>query len=345
MTVTSRLETKPRESPEREVYSNPQARKILQFMLRSPRTPVGPDIAVTDDIRYPELKPVVELNEADTLDLLSRMVEAKVLLADLVDKAPACPECGSYQLSTRYVCPKCFSFNIERSFLYEHLKCGKVAGNDTFKKGDQLICPKCQTVLHNYGVEYRAVGAWYKCGNCTESFNSPSHSHFCRQKRHQFTADRARLIPIYQYRLNPDTLSITRREVLMYSDVITTLEALGLKVQAPSQLLGKSGQPQLFDIVATVDKGRWGRSKTIAIDAVKSEPGVSVDAVRNFASKVREAKLSESYLITVPKLTDEAKVLAKNLKMTFVEGASLKEATTALLALRTFKDLTPSQTG
>ncbi len=339
MTVTSRLEPKPRESPEREVYSNPQARKMLLFMLRSPRTPVSPEITVTDDIRYPELTQVVELNDADTLDLLSRMVEAKVLQADLVDKVPACPECGSHQVSTRYVCPKCFSFNIERSFLYEHLKCGKVASDDTFKKGDQLVCPKCQTVLHNYGVEYRAVGAWYKCDSCDESFNIPSHSHFCREKRHQFTADRTRLLPVYQYRLNPDALTKTRREILMYSDVITTLEDLGLTIQAPSELPGRSGQLQPFDIIATVAKGRWGGSKTIAIDAVKSEPGVSTDVVRNFSSKVKDTRPSESYLITVPRLTDEARTLANNLKVNYVEGASLKEATTALLDVRTFKEL------
>lgn len=338
MTVTSRLETKPRESPEREVYSNLQARKMLQFMLRSPRTPVGPEIAVTDDIRYPELKPVVELNEADMLDLLSRMVQAKVLLADLVDKVPACPECGSSQLSTRYLCPKCFSFNIKRSFLYEHLKCGKVASDDTFMKGGQLICPKCETVLHSFGVEYRSVGAWYKCDNCNESFNAPAHQHFCRPRRHQFAMDRVRLIPIYQYRLNPATLGTIRKETLMYNDAILVLESLGLEVMAPGVSPGKSGQAQPFDMITTV-KSRWGGSKTVAIDVITTSEGLPIEGVRDFAAKAKDAKVSESYLIAVAGLKEDARTLARNLRLSVIEAPSLKEAMTMLLSRDTFKGL------
>ena len=220
MTLTTRMVEQ--DSTSREIYLDPEARKILLYLLRSPRTPLTPETSPTDEIHYPELKPLVS-SETEAVALLDRMVEANLLVADLVDKVPACPECGSYELSTRYLCPKCFSYDVARSYLYEHLKCGKVASDDNFMKGDKLVCPKCQTVLHNFGIEYRAVGAWYKCSNCTESFNVPSHSHFCRPKHHQFTSDRTRLVAIYQYRLNPDTVSQIRREMLMYSDAVNTL--------------------------------------------------------------------------------------------------------------------------
>jgi hypothetical protein len=334
MTLTTHLDTKP-STANREIYSDPKTGKILQLLIRSPRTPLTPEILPTDELRYPQLE---ALGPDATLDVLSTMVEAKVLVADLVDKIPACPECGSPQVSTRYVCPKCFSYDIARSYLFEHLKCGKVADDQTFRKGQQLICPKCQTVLHNFGVEYRAVGAWYKCANCNESFNMPSLAHYCRPKHHQFATDRTRLVPVYQYRLNPDLLGEIRREVLMYTELVTTLEGLGLTVQAPQSLPGKSGQPQSFDVVVTKG-GRWGGSKTIAIDIITSESKADSETVRSFATKVREAKPSESYLIVVPALDDDAKSLAKNLKVTLVEAASLKETTTTLLSLGSFKDL------
>lgn len=323
-----------------DVYSDLNARKVLQFLLRSPRTAVTPEILPTDDIHYPQLKGVIELGPAPTVELLTQMSDAKVLVADLVDKAPACPECGSYQVSTRYTCPKCFSYDISRSFLYEHLKCGKVASDDTFRKGDRLICPKCQAVLHNFGVEYRAVGAWYECKNCTESFNAPGSSHFCRPRRHQFSADRARLVPVYQYRLNPEALGEIKKEVLMYNDAITMLESLGLVVQAPHELMGKSGQPQPFDIVTTVKGGRWGSgTKTVTIDVSTSPENVSIEQVRDFAAKVKDARPNESYLIAVPGLSDEARTLAKNLKLNAIEAASVKEAMTTLLGRDTFKGL------
>jgi predicted RNA-binding Zn-ribbon protein involved in translation (DUF1610 family) len=267
------------------------------------------------------------------------MVEAGALVADLADKAPACPECGSYQVSTRYVCPKCFNYDISRSFLYEHLKCGKVASDDVFRKAGQLVCPKCQAVLHSFGVEYRAVGAWYKCDNCNESFNEPVHSHFCRPKRHQFTMDRTRLIPVYQYRLNPSALASIKKETLMYNEAVMVLESLGLTVSAPGEIPGKSGEAQPFDIATTVKGGRWGGTKTVAMDVNTSSENLPVEVVRDFAAKAKEAKVSESYLIAVPGLNDDAKTLAKNLRLTVIEAPSLKEAMTALLARDTFKGL------
>jgi hypothetical protein len=335
MSLTTSVET---QAPDTAIYENLDARKILQFLLRSPRTIVTPEITPTDEVQYPQLASVVQLNPSDTLELLSQMVQAGVLVADLADKAPACPECGSHQVSTRYVCPKCYSYDVSRSFLYEHLKCGKVASDDAFRKGGQLICPKCQAVLHSFGVEYRAVGAWYKCGNCNESFNAPVHQHFCRPKRHQFATDRARLVPIYQYRLNPASLAEIRKQTLMYNDAIAVLEALGLTVVAPGEAQGKSGKAQPFDIITTV-KGRWGGGKTIAMDVITSDESLAVETVRDFAAKAKDARVSESYLIVIPGLSEDARSLAKSLKLSAIEAPSVKEAMTSLLKHDAFKGL------
>jgi hypothetical protein len=335
MSLTTSVET---QAPDTAIYQNLDARKILQFLLRSPRTIVTPEITPTDEVQYPQLASVVRLNASDTLELLSQMVQAGVLVADLADKAPACPECGSHQVSTRYVCPKCYSYDVSRSFLYEHLKCGKVASDDAFRKGGQLICPKCQAVLHSFGVEYRAVGAWYKCGNCDESFNAPVHQHFCRPKRHQFATDRARLVPIYQYRLNPASLATIRKETLMYNDAIAVLEALGLTVVAPGEVQGRSGNARPFDIITTV-KGRWGGGKTITMDVITSTDNVPIDTVREFAAKAKDARASESYLIAIPGLSDDARSLANSLKLSTIEAPSVKEAMTLLLKHDTFTSL------
>ena len=321
------------------IFSDAAARKVLQFLLMSPRTAVTPEILPTDEIDYLQLKGVVELAPAPTVDLLTRMTDAKVLVADLVDKAPACPECGSHQVSTRYTCPKCFSFDISRSYLYEHLRCGKVASDDTFRKAGQLICPKCQTVLHNFGVEYRAVGAWYECKNCKESFNAPANTHFCRPRRHQFSTDRVRLVPVYQYRLNPAALTKIKKEILMYNDAISMLESLGLTVQAPGELVGKSGDRHNFDITTTVKGGRWGGSKTVTIDFITSPEPVPIEPVRDFGTKSKDLKAVEYYLVTVPGLTEDARTLAKNLRLSVIEGPSLKDAMTTLLNRETFKGL------
>jgi len=335
MTVTSQVKQEP--SINTGVYSNPSARKIIDLMLRSPRTPITPEITVTDEIRYPQLETVEKLSVDETESLLTEMTTAGVVVADLVDQAPACPECGSTRLSTRYLCPKCFSYDIARSYLYEHLKCGKVAGDEAFRKFDQIVCPKCQTVLHSFGVEYRAVGAWYKCAKCNESFNAPTHSHFCRPGHHQFTSDRTRFVPVYQYRLNPESLSEIRRQLLTFSDAVAMLEDLGLAVFAPHSLAGKSGQVFPFDVVVEI-KGRWGSQKTFAVDIISSEGGVVSESVREFVSKVRGARPTGSYLLAIPFLTDEARSLAQGMRVAFIEASSVSEATSALID-REFKNI------
>jgi len=321
----------------KEIYADPEARKILQFLLRNITVVVSPQALPSDEVTYPQLQSILGEHAAEADNILGRMAEAGVLLETLADKVPACPECNSKQLSTRYLCSQCYSFDIDRSFLFEHLKCGKVASDDTFRKGNEYICPKCQTVLHNFGVEFRAIGAWYKCNRCNNSFNATINSHFCRPKHHQFAPDRARLIPIYEYKINTRILNEIRNQVLVYGDLISFLEDCGLTVIAPQTLPGKS-EPRTFDL-AISSKGRWGAQKIIVMDIINSDSPVGADNIREFATKVRDTRPSVSYLIAIPKLADEARDTSKNLKLTIVEAASMKDAMSSIRDLPVIKEL------
>jgi predicted RNA-binding Zn-ribbon protein involved in translation (DUF1610 family) len=333
MTVTTTLEVE-RPTGTSEIYSDPEARKILQSMLKSPRTIITPEILPTDEVRYPVLEAIVPANPEV---VLSRLTKAGVIIGDLIDKAPQCPECGSRQVSTRYLCPKCFSFDVVRSYLFEHLKCGKVANDSDFRKGEQLICPKCQIALHNFGVEFRAVGAWYRCNSCTESFNIPVHSHFCRPNRHQFNLEKVRLSPIFQYRINPERLAEIRREVSFYAESLAILESHGFSFRAPHELVGKSGESRSFDVVVTIS-GHWRGNKVIPVDIMRSESAVPADVVRGFVEKVKDVRPAEAYLVAVPGLTDEAKALAQRIKVNFIEATSVKEGTELLVSRGSFKE-------
>lgn len=322
-----------------EIYSDPQARRVLQFLLRNITVVISPQTLPTDEVTYPQLQPVLGEHAPEADVILERMAAAGVLIETLADKAPACPECNSKQISIRYLCPQCYGYDITRSFLFEHLKCGKVASDDTFRKGSEYVCPKCQTVLHNFGVEFRAIGAWYKCSRCNNSFNATVHSHFCRPKHHQFTPDRARLIPIYEYKINTKILNEIRNQVLVYGDLIAFLEDCGLTVLAPHTIPGKLEQ-RTFDL-AINSKGRWGAQKTIVMDILNSESSIGPDVVREFAAKVRDSKPSVSYLVAIPTLTDEARDVSKNLKLTVVEASTLKDAMSSIRDLSAIKEQIP----
>ena len=313
-----------------DIYTNPDARKILEFMIWNGGTILSPTILPTDEITYALVESILGPETSAKVvqvQLLKSMVDKGVLVVELVDKVPACSVCGSKQVSTRYICPQCYTYDITQTFLFEHLKCGKVGSSDEFWKDEKVICPKCQAVLHDFGVEYRSVGAWYKCNKCSNSFNVPSHSHFCRPKHHEFTSDAVQLIPLYQYRLNPDNAEQTKLKVLVYAEAITQLESLGLTVLAPHSLLGKSGQTQPFDIVLKQSKKGWrGTEKTIVIDIRIDKNPIVVEEVKKFNTKVKDVKPTESWLITVPSLDNEAGTLINNLSLSHAEGPTLLQA-------------------
>jgi len=321
--------------PPQDIYTNPHARKILEYLIWNAGTILSPTILPTDEIAYPQVETIFGKDVPTTeqqIRFLKIMTESNVLLVELVDKVPTCPTCGSHQVSTRYICPQCYTFDITKTFLFEHLKCGKVGSSDEFTKDEKIICPKCQTVLHDFGVEYRSVGAWYKCNRCNHSFNSPSHSHFCRQKHHEFTFDAVQLVPLFQYRLNPDNVEQIKLKVLVYAEAITQLENLGLTVFAPHSLLGKSGQTHSFDIVLKQRKKGWrGEERVLVIDIKIDKEPIGTETVKNFTAKVKDVRPTASWLITVPGLDAEAEVLVRNLNLLHAEGATLLEAVQLLL--------------
>ena len=322
-------------NPSQDVYANPQARRILEYLIWNGGTIISPTILPTDEIAYPLVETILGKESPSTekqVGLLKSMVDGNVLIAELVDKVPACPTCGSKQVSTRYICPQCFTFDITKTFLFEHLKCGKVGSSDEFLKDEKIICPKCQTMLRDFGIEYRSVGAWYKCNRCNHSFNSPSHSHFCRPKHHEFTSDAVQLMSLFQYRMNSENTEQMKLKVLVYAEAITQLENLGLTVLAPHSLLGKSGQHQTFDIVLKQQKKGWrGEEKTFVIDIKVEKEPTRPEVVKNFHAKVKDVKPTQGWLITVPRLNSEAETLIRNLNLPHAEGATLLEAVQVLL--------------
>ncbi len=335
MTVASQV----KEDAPTGIYANTEARKILQYLLGHTQTALEPSFLANDELSYGLVDTILGNVQLNVSDLLNEMVSAGALTSELVDTAPSCPECGSKQLSTRYTCPKCSAYDINRTYLFEHLKCGKMGNEDSFKKGGEIICPNCQTVLHNYAVEYRALGVWYECNKCGNSFNTPNHLHFCRFKHHKFSPDRVNLVPIYRYDLNKKAIEQIRKEILVYAEAITFFENLGLNVKAPHSLPGKSGEPQPFDIVLVLRKKGWrGEEKLVAVDAIVGNSAVGNDAVKSFAGKVKEAKPSDSYLIAVPGLSEEARTVAKNLRVDYFESPTLSEAMQAFQSKSIIKD-------
>ena len=138
--------------------------------------------------RYPVIDEIVG-DSASTEEFLQKLFEGGVLERKLYDKIVYCPSCSSANLSIHYTCPHCKSFDVKKSALIEHIKCGYIDTEDHFQKDDKLVCPRCNKELTNPDVDYHRAGVWCTCNQCGKSFDIPVPAHFCRECHQNFTLD------------------------------------------------------------------------------------------------------------------------------------------------------------
>lgn len=139
--------------------------------------------------------------EMATLDALE---ERGILAAEPVTTVPICPFCRTYSLRVERSCRECGSTAVHRTTMIHHYRCGNVAAEETYRKGDALVCPKCNHTLRHIGVDYERPSSVWLCEDCRVVSDSPE------LRYHSLTCDRR--IPLddvvdrqlYAYSLSAD---------------------------------------------------------------------------------------------------------------------------------------------
>jgi hypothetical protein len=92
---------------------------------------------------YPAVEKIVgDTSQAEAF--LNKLYNAGIIEKKLYDEVIFCPKCSSADISIRYCCPFCKSFNIQKNSLIEHVKCGYMDVEPNFHSGDKLICPNAK---------------------------------------------------------------------------------------------------------------------------------------------------------------------------------------------------------
>lgn len=115
----------------------------------------------------------------ELLKILNMGVENTLLTARLQDRIHTCNSCHGNYINFREVCPKCSSVNIESKDLVHHFKCAHVDVIDSFKDGDELICPKCDNKLRHIGIDYDKPSTMHECHECHHQFQEADMIAFC----------------------------------------------------------------------------------------------------------------------------------------------------------------------
>ena len=279
--------------------------------------------------RYPVIAEVVG-DPSKTDEFLQELFEGGVLERKLYDKIIYCPSCSSANVSIHYTCPHCKSFDVKKSALIEHIKCGYIDTEDHFQKEGKLACPRCNKELTNPDVDYNRAGVWCTCNKCTKSFDIPVPAHFCRNCKANFTFDEALYKDVYSYSLTPQSTKEANLGYILTMPIIEFFENLGFEVESPGFLNGSSGTRHMFDLIA-VSTGE--KKSTTAIDIVtSSDDAVSEQSVISMFAKIFDTTPDKACLVAIPKMSENGRKLASLYKIELVEGKNQNSAIEALKA-------------
>jgi len=310
-----------------EIYRDRNTQVFLSKFLSGEISELEPVYDPKLGYRYPIVEAIVgDASSAETL--LNRLYEAGILERRLYDKIIYCQKCGSANISVHYCCPYCKSFDIQKSALIEHVKCGYMDVEENFKKGNKLVCPKCHEELRKLDTDYRRAGTWCTCKDCSKSFDIPNVTHFCRDCRTNFTFEEAVIKDVYAYSLKEEAKEEAAIGWVLIAPIRDFLIENGFEVESPAFLKGKSGANHMFDIVAHVEDAKH---KITVIDiATSTENAVPEQPIIALFAKIFDVSPENAYLIAIPKMSENGKKMAELYNITLVEAKSQKEAIRAL---------------
>ncbi|MEM2419412.1 MAG: hypothetical protein QXL38_00305 [Candidatus Bathyarchaeia archaeon] len=310
-----------------ELYKERNVQVFLGKFLSGEISEVKPTFDPKVGYRYPEVEAI--LGEAlNAEEFLERLHSAGVLERRLYDKVIYCPSCGSQSISTRYCCPYCKSFNIQKGSLIEHVKCGYMDVEERFRKGGKLVCPKCHEELKKLDFDYRKAGIWCTCNECGKSFDIPVPRHFCRDCQSEFTFEELEIKDVYAYTLNENVKGEITAGWIFVAPIREFLAENGFEVEAPAFIKGKSGANHMFDIAA-YKEGK--KEKVTVLDvAIATENAVLEQPVIALFAKTYDVSPDHTFLVAIPKLSDNAKKMAELYNINVIEARDAKEVMKAL---------------
>jgi hypothetical protein len=312
----------------RELYRDRNVQMLLSKFLSGEIETLEPVYDSEVGYHYPEVEAIVGV-ASQVGAFLNKLHEAGILERELYDKIIYCPQCDSVKVAVRYCCPFCKSFDIQKSSLVEHVKCGYMDVEEKFHDGDKYVCPKCNEEMKRPDVDYRKAGIWCICRECKKSFDTPVPMNLCRNCGETSTFEDIIIRDVYAYTLKGDITAESSLNLFLVTAIREFLIKEGLTVESPGLLKGKSGAKHSFDIVAY----KADKSQAIVADLAMSQGNVvSEQPIIALFAKIFDVSPEKSYLIAIPKLSDNGKRMAELYKIQAIEAKNQEEAVASLEA-------------
>lgn len=312
----------------RPVREDRIARRLLEELLIGNITEVKPsiDLSLKLGFAYPQVEGLLSLSTSQAHELMESLTASGLLEKHPHNRLLFCPECQSPNLKAGDGCPKCYSWNIARGRILEHLQCGNLSLEDEYISENRYICPKCHRELKFLGTDYQSLGINYQCHGCKSIFSQPLTTWHCLNCSRFFLEKDVVETFVYSYRLNEDKRRWLEFELGVKERLLDFLKSRGYEVAEGAALNGasKSGTGHAFDIVARRDDGFI--THTIAIDVLVDgrAPEVGLDRVFTYDNKAYDLGIHDKVLVVIPRLSPPARQFAIRQKIRLFEDTELE---------------------
>ena len=273
--------------------------------------------------RFPKIEEIVGGPE-ETFNALEELASEGVLIKKHFRNHLQCPYCGSLNLNALPTCLNCGSFNVKKTSLVEHLRCGYIGSEELFRKDGKLVCPSCGMELKRLGEDYRNVGTWFECKDCGLKFDTLNISLACLNCGKVFPVRDSNIKEFYIYVLSEEMEKRRIKEEELVKPVVLLFEEEGYIVSPTGVVTGVSGASHRFDVVAEKDGER------VLVDIIRSNQAVGEFSVLHVFVKSLDVGNSKSILIVIPDLTETASKLANQYNLKIIKAKNIKEAVTNL---------------
>jgi hypothetical protein len=200
---------------------------------------------------------------------LGSLVKQGVLKEQDATRVLTCPSCNSPEIHSKFTCTRCGSDAVSLTQLLEHRACGYIGAYSDFLKNEDMICPRCGSKLSKEEADYRSIGNFYKCENCSNRFDKPEVVHVCLNCERVSTFQEVNYIRVPSYRVNDNVLSELTSEFPLLEHLSEFLENNGFSVRLHDTVTGLSGTQSHFDLIA--EKGEIQIVLDASLEGKKSD--------------------------------------------------------------------------
>jgi len=153
----------------------------------------------------PDSRSLVSYNTTLSGPLVAReaesLCEKGLFEREFFDRFHVCSRCESSRMHVREECSSCRSADlIEEPYLH-HFKCAYQGPESEFRRGDDLICPKCRRELSHFGFDYDRPGTMVVCRACGHAASEPAVGFVCLDCDAHADSERCATRDVYSYRL------------------------------------------------------------------------------------------------------------------------------------------------